>query len=46
MMTCVMVMSEHLEGLYSDLHVVQGYVVMKKPPLGGHSQVARGFGQK
>jgi hypothetical protein len=23
-----------------------GYVVMKKPPLGGHSQVARGFGQK
>jgi hypothetical protein len=23
-----------------------GYVVMKKPPLGGHDQVARGFGQK
>ena len=23
-----------------------GYVVMKKPPLVGHSQVARGFGQK
>jgi hypothetical protein len=23
-----------------------GYVVMKKPPLGGHGQVARGFGQK
>jgi hypothetical protein len=23
-----------------------GYVVMKKPPLGGHSQVARGFGEK
>jgi hypothetical protein len=23
-----------------------GYVVMKKPPLGGHSQIARGFGQK
>ena len=23
-----------------------GYVVMKKPPLGGHSQVARGFGQR
>jgi hypothetical protein len=23
-----------------------GYVVMKKPPLGGHSQVARGFGQE
>jgi hypothetical protein len=23
-----------------------GYVVLKKPPLGGHSQVARGFGQK
>jgi hypothetical protein len=23
-----------------------GYVVMKKPPLGGHFQVARGFGQK
>jgi hypothetical protein len=23
-----------------------GYVVMKRPPLGGHSQVARGFGQK
>jgi hypothetical protein len=22
------------------------YVVMKKPPLGGHSQIARGFGQK
>jgi hypothetical protein len=22
------------------------YVVMKKPPLGGHDQVARGFGQK
>jgi hypothetical protein len=22
------------------------YVVMKRPPLGGHSQVARGFGQK
>jgi hypothetical protein len=23
-----------------------GYVVMKKPPLGGHSGIARGFGQK
>jgi hypothetical protein len=23
-----------------------GYVVMKKPSLGGHDQVARGFGQK
>ena len=23
-----------------------GYVVMKKPPLGGHDQVARGFGQR
>jgi hypothetical protein len=23
-----------------------GYVVMKKPPLGGHDKVARGFGQK
>jgi hypothetical protein len=23
-----------------------GYVVMKKPPLGGHDQVAQGFGQK
>ena len=23
-----------------------GYVVMKKPPLRGHSQVARGFGQR
>ena len=23
-----------------------GYVGMKKPPLGGHDQVARGFGQK
>jgi hypothetical protein len=23
-----------------------GYVVMKKPPLGGHGQIARGFGQK
>jgi hypothetical protein len=23
-----------------------GYVVMKKQPLGGHSQVARGFGQR
>jgi hypothetical protein len=23
-----------------------GYVVMKKPPLGGHSQLARGFGQR
>jgi hypothetical protein len=23
-----------------------GYVVMKKPPLGGHSQIARGFGQR
>jgi hypothetical protein len=23
-----------------------GYVVMKKPPLGGHDQVMRGFGQK
>jgi hypothetical protein len=23
-----------------------GYVVMKKPPLGGHAQIARGFGQK
>jgi hypothetical protein len=23
-----------------------GYVVMKKPPLGGHDPVARGFGQK
>jgi hypothetical protein len=23
-----------------------GYVVMKKPPLRGHDQVARGFGQK
>jgi hypothetical protein len=22
------------------------YVVMKRPPLGGHSAVARGFGQK
>ena len=24
----------------------EGYVVMKKPPLGGHSQIARGFGQR
>jgi hypothetical protein len=23
-----------------------GYVVMKKPPLGGHGQIARGFDQK
>jgi hypothetical protein len=23
-----------------------GYVVMKKPPLGGHDRIARGFGQK
>jgi hypothetical protein len=23
-----------------------GYVVMKKPPRGGHSGIARGFGQK
>jgi hypothetical protein len=23
-----------------------GYVVMKKPPLGGHGQIAGGFGQK
>jgi hypothetical protein len=23
-----------------------GYVVMKKPPLGGHGQMARGFGQR
>ena len=23
-----------------------GYVVMKKPPLGGHSQVAREFGRR
>ena len=23
-----------------------GYVVMKKSPLGGHSQIARGFGQR
>jgi hypothetical protein len=23
-----------------------GYVVVKKPPLGGHSQVARGVGQR
>ena len=23
-----------------------GFVVMKKPPVGGHSQIARGFGQK
>jgi predicted glycosyltransferase len=23
-----------------------GYVVMKRPPLEGHEQVARGFGQK
>ena len=23
-----------------------GYVVMKKPPVGGHDQVARGFAQK
>jgi hypothetical protein len=23
-----------------------GYVVMKMPPLGGHSRVARGFGEK
>ena len=23
-----------------------GYVVMKKPPLGGHSRIMRGFGQK
>ena len=23
-----------------------GYVVMKKPPLGGHGHVARGFGQR
>ena len=23
-----------------------GYVAMKKPPLGGHVQIARGFGQR
>jgi hypothetical protein len=25
---------------------IAGYVVMRKPALGGHAQVARGFGQK
>jgi hypothetical protein len=29
---------EHLER--------SGFVVMKKPPLGGHSALARGFGEK
>jgi hypothetical protein len=31
---------------WSGTWTERGYVVMKKPPLGRHDQVARGFGQK
>jgi hypothetical protein len=31
-------LGEHLER--------SGFVVMKKPPLGGHSAIARGFGEQ